>query len=59
MILLDGKSLSQKIKHDIKYQVDSLKSNGKRPPHLVAILIGENPKHLIHMLKQRKNLVKK
>ena len=43
MILLDGKSLSQKIKHDIKYQVDSLKSNGKRPPHLVAILIGENP----------------
>ena len=43
MILLDGKSLSEKIKLDLKDEVDEIKSEGKRAPHLVAILIGENP----------------
>ena len=55
MILLDGKSLSQKIKQDIKYQVDSLKSNGKRPPHLVAILIGENPASQTYVTAKKKS----
>ena len=55
MILLDGKSLSQKIKHDIKYQVDSFKSNGKRPPHLVAILIGENPASQTYVTAKKKS----
>jgi len=43
MILLDGKSLSEKIKLDLKDEVDKIKSEGKRAPHLVAILIGKNP----------------
>ncbi len=43
MTLLDGKSLSEKIKLDLKDEVDKIKSEGKRAPHLVAILIGENP----------------
>ena len=43
MVILDGKKLSEKIKLDLKYEVDLIKSEDKRVPHLVAILIGQNP----------------
>ncbi|MBL7766569.1 MAG: bifunctional 5,10-methylenetetrahydrofolate dehydrogenase/5,10-methenyltetrahydrofolate cyclohydrolase [Chitinophagaceae bacterium] len=43
MQLLDGKVVSQHIKEEIKKQVEQLTWAGKRPPHLVAILVGENP----------------
>ena len=42
MVILDGKSLSGKIKLDLKKEVDKIKSKGDRVPHLIAILIGEN-----------------
>ena len=42
MVILDGKSLSGKIKLDLKEEVDKIKSQGERAPHLIAILIGEN-----------------
>ena len=42
MVILDGKSLSGKIKLDLKKEVDEIKSQGERAPHLIAILIGEN-----------------
>ncbi|HHG86349.1 MAG TPA: bifunctional 5,10-methylenetetrahydrofolate dehydrogenase/5,10-methenyltetrahydrofolate cyclohydrolase [Bacteroidetes bacterium] len=43
MELLDGKLLSQQIKDELKVEVEALVAAGNRPPHLVAILIGENP----------------
>lgn len=43
MILLDGKLVSAHIKEEIKKQVHELTWAGKRPPHLAAILVGENP----------------
>lgn len=43
MQLLDGKVVSTHIKGEIKKEVDQLLADGKRPPHLVAILVGENP----------------
>ncbi|MEZ5046976.1 MAG: bifunctional 5,10-methylenetetrahydrofolate dehydrogenase/5,10-methenyltetrahydrofolate cyclohydrolase [Chitinophagaceae bacterium] len=43
MKLLDGKYVSAHIKEEIKKQVQELTWAGKRAPHLVAILIGENP----------------
>jgi len=43
MELLDGKFLSQKIKDEIKVEVDKIRSDGGRQPHLVAVLVGENP----------------
>ncbi len=55
MILLDGKSLSKKIKTDIKNQVDTFKSAGKRPPHLVAILIGDNPASQTYVSAKKKS----
>ncbi|HPI55629.1 MAG TPA: bifunctional 5,10-methylenetetrahydrofolate dehydrogenase/5,10-methenyltetrahydrofolate cyclohydrolase, partial [Chitinophagaceae bacterium] len=43
MILLDGKLVSAHIKEDIKKEVLVLKEKGKRPPHLAAMLVGNNP----------------
>lgn len=42
MTLLDGKKVAAKIKEDIKAEVDAIKATGKRPPHLVAILVGHD-----------------
>ena len=43
MILLDGKLVSAHIKEDIKKEVLAIKEQGKRPPHLAAMLVGQNP----------------
>lgn len=40
MKILDGKSLSLEIQLEIKAQVDEMLKNGKRQPHLAAILVG-------------------
>jgi methylenetetrahydrofolate dehydrogenase (NADP+)/methenyltetrahydrofolate cyclohydrolase len=43
MILLDGKLVSAHIKEEIKKEVLAIKEQGKRPPHLAAMLVGNNP----------------
>ena len=40
--ILDGKKTSLRIKEEIKIKVDKLISEGHRPPHLAAILVGED-----------------
>lgn len=40
--ILNGKELAQKLRGKIKTEVESLLSAGKRAPHLVAILVGED-----------------
>lgn len=40
MQLLDGKTLSQTIKEEIKQEVDKRIARGKKRPHLAAILVG-------------------
>ena len=42
MTILDGKIASVAIKESLKKDVETLTNNGKRPPHLAAILIGTN-----------------
>ena len=42
MILLDGKKASAIVQETIAKEVSLLKEQGKRPPHLVAILVGKN-----------------
>lgn len=42
MELLDGKSCSQEIRQEIAEQVAQLKAEGKRAPHLAAILVGND-----------------
>jgi len=41
--LLDGKALSITLKEEIKIDVDKLKEQGLRAPHLSAVLVGNNP----------------
>ncbi|MEZ4771936.1 MAG: bifunctional 5,10-methylenetetrahydrofolate dehydrogenase/5,10-methenyltetrahydrofolate cyclohydrolase [Bacteroidia bacterium] len=42
MQLLDGKKISQDIQSEIREEVRKITADGKRPPHLVAILVGED-----------------
>lgn len=42
MQLLDGKKLSKEIKEEIKHSVDKIIEKGKRPPHLAAVLVGND-----------------
>lgn len=42
MILLDGKQISADIKVEIAAAVSEIKNQGKRAPHLAAILVGTN-----------------
>lgn len=43
MQLLDGKVVSKAVKADLKIKVDERKAKGLKVPHLVAVLIGEDP----------------
>ena len=43
MTLIDGKALFGNIKNELSLQVASMVSDGTPPPHLAAILVGDNP----------------
>lgn len=49
MILLDGKKTSDEIKREIRVSVDSLVVNKERPPHLAAILVGDDGASLTYI----------
>jgi len=40
--LIDGKKVASEIKHEIAVEVAKLKSEGRKVPHLAAILVGNN-----------------
>lgn len=43
MTLLDGKQLAQTIKEEMAKEVEAIKAAGGKIPHLVAVLVGDNP----------------
>jgi len=43
MQLLDGKKASEEILEEIKVEVETLKKEGKKTPHLAVVLVGNNP----------------
>ena len=49
MVLLDGKKISNDIKSEIKNSVDNLIFNKERPPHLAAILVGDDGASLTYI----------
>ena len=53
--ILDGKALSQTIKSEIKEEVDKIIASGKRPPHLSAVLVGNNPASEAYMRNKVKS----
>ncbi len=42
MLVLDGKIASKSVIDSLKTEVDALKAQGKRAPHLAAVLVGNN-----------------
>lgn len=42
MKLIDGKSTANEIRKEIKQEVEALLAQGKRAPHLAAVLVGED-----------------
>lgn len=49
MILLDGKKTAQDIKDELKQKVNQLKKEGKKVPHLAAVLVGNNGASLTYV----------
>jgi len=41
MKIIDGKEISNQIKLEIKKEVDQIILKGQRPPHLAAVIVGE------------------
>lgn len=48
-IILDGKATSNQIKEELKIQVKEIKKAGKRPPHLAAVLVGNDGASLTYV----------
>ncbi|MGV3766727.1 MAG: bifunctional 5,10-methylenetetrahydrofolate dehydrogenase/5,10-methenyltetrahydrofolate cyclohydrolase [Chitinophagaceae bacterium] len=55
MQLLDGKVASQAIKEDLKIKVAQLVTQGKKTPHLAAILVGSNGASETYVASKVKN----
>jgi len=55
---LNGKEVSNKIKEEIAVEVEAIVSSGKRPPHLAAILVGEDGASKTYV-KNKENACKK
>lgn len=55
MNILDGKATAEQIKEEIKAQVAQFIDDGFRPPHLAAVLVGNNPASETYVRNKEKN----
>lgn len=56
-MIIDGNALAKKFYTEIKNEIDILRSQNKRAPHLSVILVGQNPSSQIYVnLKQKRSL---
>ena len=49
MQLIDGKALAKAIKEELATEVETLKANGGKIPHLAAVLVGEDPASQVYV----------
>ena len=49
MTILDGKKTAQDLKEEIKVAVSEIKKSAKRPPHLAAVLVGDDGASLTYV----------
>ena len=49
MTLLDGRKTSNDIKDEIAVEVQKMKENGEKVPHLAAVLVGEDGASLTYV----------
>jgi len=54
MNIIDGKKIADEIKSEIAKEVSELLNNGKKAPHLAAIIVGEDPASLTHVSNKEK-----
>ena len=52
--IIDGKKISSHIKENIKIEVDKIRRNYSRTPHLVVVLVGQNPASLSYVKAKEK-----
>jgi len=52
--LIDGKKISTHIKENLKLEIDKIKDNFPRTPHLVVVLVGNNPASLSYVKAKEK-----
>lgn len=55
--LIDGKAIAERIKQEVKKELDELKASGITPK-LVAVQVGENPASAVYTGQQKKNCEK-
>jgi methylenetetrahydrofolate dehydrogenase (NADP+)/methenyltetrahydrofolate cyclohydrolase len=58
MEILDGKKTSNEIKEEIAIEVSEIVKSGKRPPHLAAVLVGEDGASLTYVNSKVKSCEK-
>ncbi len=58
MIRIDGKALSNTIKEEIAEEVKRISGDQKRPPHLAAVLVGEDPASAVYVRNKVKSCEK-
>ncbi len=52
--LIDGKKISAEIKNNLKISIDKIKNNFPRTPHLVVVLVGNNPASISYVKAKEK-----
>ncbi len=55
MQIIDGKALAKQIKTELAAEVEQLVGAGQRPPHLVAVLIGDDPASRVYVRNKVKS----
>ena len=55
MIILDGKLLAENIKAELAAEVEVLRQQGRKIPHLAAVLVGENPASEVYVSNKIKS----
>ncbi len=53
-LILDGKALSEKIREEIRQEIEGYLSKGFRPPTLAVILVGDDPASQVYVANKEK-----
>ena len=54
-VIIDGKKISEDIKSEIGVEIRAMIDNNIRPPHLVAVLVGDDPASLTYVNNKAKS----
>jgi len=55
MLLIDGKKVAAEIRQQVKKDVDALRREYGRPPHLAVILVGDDPGSQVYVRNKEKD----